>query len=271
MRIKLLTALSLVLSACAPTLPPANDDAGYGRPPDLSPPCSGDNDGTITRAEINFALDIPIRYLTNPGGTTVGVAPDGKATPGGPEWDLTSTAGDVLTLLLEPVQGQWFANAFPTGTYATLSDVGSDTLGIFRVTDTALQLLGFASRAAGQTLLVYDTPVDTMRFPLRKGDGWVTGARIVNGTLNGQPFASTDTYKTSVDARGTAVLPFLTFQNTLRLHVDLAQTLPGGVTVSRVQHLFLHECYGELGRMVSSPGDTNPSFATAAEFRRLAL
>jgi hypothetical protein len=263
--------LALLLSACGTSLPPQNDDAMFGRPPDMSPPCVADNDGQIARSEVTFALNVPIRYLTNPPGTTVGVAPDGKPGPSGPEWDLTSTAGDVTSLTLEPLTGAWFAGSFPGATYFTISDTGSGTLGIFKVTDTALQLMGFASRTPNQTLLVYDTPVDTLRFPAKQGDAWVTGGRIINGTLMGAPFASSDTYKISVDARGTAVLPFLSFPNTLRVHVDLTQTLPGGVAVSRVQHLFFHECYGELGRMVSSPGDTNPSFTTAAEFRRLAL
>jgi len=99
----------------------------------------------------------------------------------------------------------------------------------------------------------------------------VTGAQIANGTLNGQPFASTDTYRISVDARGTAILPYLRFDNTLRVHVELTQALPGGVAVTHIQYLFFHECYGELGRMVSNPGETNPAFTTAGEFRRLAL
>ena len=101
--------------------------------------------------------------------------------------------------------------------------------------------------------------------------GILTGARIVNGRLDNMPFASSDTYDIAIDAQGTAVLPFLTFQNTLRVRVRLTQALPGGVTVTRIQHLFFKECYGELGRMVSSPGDANPSFTSAAEFRRLAL
>ena len=45
----------------------------------------------------------------------------------------------------------------------------------------------------------------------------------------------------------------------------------GGVSVRRIQYLFFHECYGELGRMVSNQGETNPSFTTASELRRLAL
>ena len=67
------------------------------------------------------------------------------------------------------------------------------------------------------------------------------------------------------------MLPFLAFDNTLRVHVDLTSTLPGGVSITRIQYLFFHECYGELGRMVSVPNEPSESFANAAEFRRLAL
>ena len=132
-------------------------------------------------------------------------------------------------------------------------------------------LLGFASEAPGETLLVYDAPVATLRFPLRVGDGWVTGGKITGGKLGGKPFAGSDTYRVAVEARGAAVLPYLRFTNTLRVRVDLTQTVPGGQSLRRVQHLFFHECYGELGRMVSPPGVSDPGFTEAAEFRRLAL
>ena len=85
------------------------------------------------------------------------------------------------------------------------------------------------------------------------------------------PYAGLDTYKISIDARGTAVLPFLSFDNTMRVHVDLTQTVPGGVSISRIQYLFFHECYGELGRMVSVINEPTEVFSNAAEFRRLAL
>src|SRR5687767_13251611 len=124
--------LALLLSACGTSLPPPNDDAMFGHPPDMSPPCVGDNDGVIRRSEVNFALDVPIRYLANPPNTTVGVAPDGKPGANGPDWDLTSTAGDVTTLTLEPLSSAWFANSFPGATYFTVSDTGSGTLGIFK-------------------------------------------------------------------------------------------------------------------------------------------
>ena len=57
----------------------------------------------------------------------------------------------------------------------------------------------------------------------------------------------------------------------MRVHVDLTQTVPGGVSISRIQYLFFHECYGEVGRMVSVLDEPTEIFTNAAEFRRLAL
>jgi len=74
-----------------------------------------------------------------------------------------------------------------------------------------------------------------------------------------------------VDQRGTLDLPYLSLHNTLRLRVELTQSLPGGQTIHRFQLLYVHECYGELGRIVSLDNELDPNFTTASEFRRLAL
>lgn len=247
------------------------DDAAYGAAPDLGPLCTGNNDGVIARGELQFPVGLGVNYLSNPAGTTVAVSPAGTMTATGVQWDLTSAAGDVHKLTLEPVAGQWFAASFPGASYAAVADLASNTLGVFRVTDDALEILGYASAAPNQTLLVYDQPIASLKFPVTPGQSWVTSAHIVNGTLNGMPYAGLDTYRISVDERGTAALPFLDFANTLRVHVDLTQTVPGGLSVTRIQYLFFHECYGELGRMVSVPNEPNEQFTSAAEFRRLAL
>jgi hypothetical protein len=269
-RIALLAA-TLATGCFGSTPPPTHDDGGYGQAPDLQPICVANNDGVIARGELQFPVGAKVNYLTNPSGTTVMVDTAGTPGPDGPEWDLTSTAGDVVPFTLEPLADKWYGPSFPGATYATFSDPQSRTLGIFRVTDDGLLLLGFASEEPDQTLLIYDAPVMSLRFPVKPGDSYVTGGKITNGKLSGMPFASTDTYQISVDARGVAVLPFLRFTNTLRVHVDLTQALPGGITVHRIQYLFFHECFGELGRMVSNPGEQNPAFTTAGELRRLAL
>jgi hypothetical protein len=261
-----------VLAGCfGKELPAGSDDAIYGAAPDLAPLCSGNNDGVIDRGELQFPIGVTVRYLVNPPGTTVTVQPGGAPGPDGPVWDLSSTAGDLRDFTLLPVAGAWFAGSFPDATYAVTTDLASGTLGVFRVTDTALLLLGFASPDPGKTLLVYDAPVVTVRLPIHAGDGFVTAGKITNGKLGGQPFASTDTYTVSVDARGEAVLPYLRFQNTLRIRVGLSQALPAGVAVQHIEYLYYHECFGELGRFVSSPGETDPMFTSAAESRRLAL
>jgi hypothetical protein len=252
-------------------VPNGNDDAAYGTVPDLGPLCSGNNDGTIARGELAFPVGMSVNYLSNPSGTTTTVAPSGTESAGVTEWDLTSTAGDVHQLTLASLSGKWFASSFTGATYATTTDLATNTLGIFRVTDDGLYILGYASEAPNQTLLVYDTPILSLKFPVTLGDAWVSTAHIVNGTLNGMPYAGLDTYKISIDARGTAVLPFLRFDNTMRVHVDLTQTVPGGVSISRIQYLFFHECYGEVGRMVSVVDEPAEVFTNAAEFRRLAL
>lgn len=251
--------------------PNGNDDAAYGTLPDLGPLCSGNNDGVIARSELAFPVGMSVNYLSNPDGTTTTVAPNGTQVGGVTQWDLTSTAGDVHQLTLEALSGKWFAASFPGATYATTTDLATNTLGIFRVQDDGLYILGYASETPNVTLLVYDAPILSLKFPVTLGDAWVASAHIVNGTLNGMPYAGLDTYKISIDARGTTVLPFLDFENTMRVHVDLTQTVPGGVSVTRIQYLFFHECYGELGRMVSTVNELNENFTNAAEFRRLAL
>ena len=246
-------------------------DAGYGMLPDLAPPCVGDNDGKIDLDELRFITGVKVDYLFNPAGTTVTVAPGGIPSASPPEWDFTATEGDRHSIDLEPVREQWFASSFPGADYATVTDVSSGLLGIFKLDGKNLLLLGYASPdPSPQTLLVYDVPVISLRFPVRKGDSWISVGRA-NGTALGQPIASVDTYDFSVDDSGTVDLPFLQFANTLRVHAKVSVLLPGGIAQTKVQYLFFHECYGELGRMVSRNNEVDDPFTTAAEFRRLAL
>ncbi|HEY1586424.1 MAG TPA: hypothetical protein VGH63_12105 [Polyangia bacterium] len=252
-------------------VPSSNDDAAYGAVPDLGPLCAGNDDGVIAFNELAFPVGVTVNYLSNPINTTTTVAPNGSQIGGVTQWDLTSTAGNVFPLTLASLSGTWFGSSFSGATYATTTDLATNTLGIFRVQEDGLYILGYASQTPNQTLLVYDKPVLSLRFPVTLGDCWVATANIVNGMLDGAPYAGLDTYKISIDARGTTVLPYLSFGNTMRVHVDLTQTVPGGVSVTRIQYLFFHECYGELGRMVSVTNEPNESFTNAAEFRRLAL
>jgi hypothetical protein len=250
---------------------PSTSDAGYTSAPDFAIACTANNDGVITRDEFPFVLGASARYLQNPDGTTATVDPVGQDGPDGPAWDFTSTEGVAVDLPIVSLSGAWYASSFPDATYATYTDLATKTLGIFRLSDTALEILGYASESPNQTLLVYDQPVALVRFPVQVGNGYVTVGHIVNGTFNGLPVAETDTYSISVDEKGVVVLPYLRVANTLRVRVALDQALPGGITTHTIQLLFMRECVGEVGRMVSKANETDPNFTSAALFRRLAL
>ncbi|MFH2009407.1 MAG: hypothetical protein ABI333_22640 [bacterium] len=240
--------------------------------PDAAPVCVPNNDGIITKGEMPMVAGISVDYLVNAPGTAVPVAPDGTIDGGGERsWDFSATGGQVLTVSLEAAWTYWFAGEFTDPHYVSRLAPGNDTLGVYRATDDAIWLLGFASPQPDVTLAVYDDPVPLIRFPVSEGQSWAVAAQITDAVYDNQPFASTDTYNISVDQRGTLDLPYLSAHNTLRIRVELHQSLPGGQTIHRFQYLYVHECYGELGRIVSLDNELDPHFATAAEFRRLAL
>jgi hypothetical protein len=270
---RLLFALLAFIPACVPDEQAYEEraDAIYGPGPDLSPLCTSNNDGVIERSEEAFPIGVSVNYLFNPPGTTISVDPDGEMTPDGHLWDLRSTAGEVHQLTLLAVSSMWFADSFPDGDYTAITDIGTNTMGIFKATDNGVYILGYASQEPNQTLLVYDTPILSLRFPMRLGDSYVSTATISNGKIMGQTIATKDTYRVEVDQSGTVLLPFFQLDKTLRVHVTLTQATPGGFSITHIQHIFFHECAGEIGRMVSQPNETDPSFKTASEFRRVAL
>lgn len=250
---------------------PHGNDGGFVSVPDLASSCVSNNDGVFARSELPLVIGVTARYLQNPAGTEATVDPVGQASPDGTAWDFTSEAGNIVELPILSMNGLWFADKFPGATYATYTDVASKTLGIFKLTDTALQIMGFASETPDQVLLVYATPVDSIRFPVREGDAWLATGKITDGKFNGLPVAETDTYKVTVDAKGVVVLPSVRIANTLRIRVELDQVTLGGATNHVTQLLYFRECVGEVGRMVSKSNETNPNFTTATTFRRLAL
>jgi hypothetical protein len=251
---------------------PTRSDAGYvlGPNQDLST-CQSNNDGILQRSELPLVLGVTATYLQNPDNSTVTVDTAGQQSPDGPAWDLTSTAGVSVSLPILSLQGLWFENDFPGATYVTYTDTATKLYGVFKLTDDALQILGYASEAPNQTLIVYDAPVDSIRFPLAVGASWQQSVTATNGLFDGLPYGESDKYTISVEEEGVVELPFLSATKTLRIHVDLVATAPSAAQVHTIQYLFFHECVGELGRMVSVNNETNPAFTTASIFRRLAL
>lgn len=236
--------------------------------------CLPDLDGMITAAELPVALGVTGDYWVSPSGRQVdlaGVVDD----RGGRVWDFATEAADDQRVAVgaEPLDGRWYAGSFPGGRFV-LAD--GEVEGVYHRDDQGLWLHGLASReespAAGTTLLVYQAPVALLRFPLEVGDAWVESGVVMDGTLNGLPYVGTDTYTISVDASGELRVPYVSFEQVLRVrtHVEVAPAA-GGVTTTRRQVSFLFECFGEVARVVSRADEPAEDFSVAESFRRFAL
>ncbi|MEM1030257.1 MAG: hypothetical protein AAGN82_07905 [Myxococcota bacterium] len=263
------------LAGCQDNLTePVRDDYRTRDPAPLT--CLPNLDGRIDATEIQPALGVDVRYLISPDGTTREV--DFVGTDGGDRtvWDFGTDFADdqVATVTPAALDGQWFADAFPADTFVTPFDGEGRTLSINRYApDIGLQLLGLASRdpapPEGQTLLVYSPAITVLRFPIQTGDTFVSQGDIIDGTLRGLPYAGTDTYEVTVDARGEVRLPQLTFDEAHRVRTRVTVQPAVGTATSTRQVSFFTECFAEVVRVTSPLDEDNPDFAVAQQLRRL--
>lgn len=234
--------------------------------------CRGNSDSVIDRSELQFIAGVEARYRVNPVG--VGVTVNVQGTMSGPTrvWDFSNTDGALVSLRLDPLASQWFAPMFAGAQYAARIDPRAATVGIYRATDTALELFGAAGeQQASRTILKYDSPIALLRFPLALNNHWTATAMVVDGMVDGQTVASRDEYDITVDAHGEVRLGILTFRDALRLRIETVQRFPVGPARRSIQYLWLAECYGEVARVTSRDGEVDPNFGIAQEFRRLGL
>ncbi|MEI8257437.1 MAG: hypothetical protein WCJ30_17320, partial [Deltaproteobacteria bacterium] len=151
--------------------------------------CTPDHDGIITRAEISVMVGATELFAVNTAGTTVtGVNTAGTAGTSGRVWDFsTATPQDhrVLEEVLAPA-GQWWAAQYPTATYATPVDLANTTLGVYRVSDQRVELLGTVSREANRTNLAMSPAVIVVQFPVTEGATWTQSVNAT-GTYNYTP------------------------------------------------------------------------------------
>jgi hypothetical protein len=265
----LLATLTVLLSACPGPTPVYDGGADFQRAGDGAELCRPNNDGVIDRSELTFVVGLGASYLVNPPGTVVGFDPAGQLLEGATEWDFSSTAGERAAVKLEPIAGTWFAKHFPKGTFAAGADIKAETLQVLSLDQGQLLLLGLASRQPDSTLMIYDTPIPSLRFPLRLGDTINARSTVTDGKLNGMPIATEDTYDIKVDAQGTVRLPSLKLQRSLRVSIAVQSKAVGGVRRGVRQLQWFHECYGEVVRAVSQADEPAPEFGTATELRRL--
>lgn len=271
----------LVVALCAgcaadnPVVPDATHD--YGVASDLLS-CEANNDGVIELGELLFdQTGLVATYRVNPPGTLDGVDVQGQLIAGKREWKHDSLAGVVLTMKTEDPRDWWFAEHFPGATLAIASDAGADTYQVLALDapGNRMLLMGLASAAPDTTLMVYNPPIEIMRFPLRVGLEFTATGEVSEGKLRNLPIATNDTYEVEVDSEGTVLLPRLSFQRTLRMRVTVTSRGPGGTTAKAIQYQWFHECFGEIVRAVAEPttggGEPDPLFSQASEYRRLSF
>lgn len=275
------SALFLVVTACEPA-PLPEDDLYVGANPLAQ--CVPNNDGVITEEEMPFVSGAQARIRVADGPINVDVV--GTEKDGVVEWDFSRPDPEEQPLaFIGPIEtdDQWFLDAFaergatPIDVLAPL-DPGATTLGPVLRGNGEISLWGAASADEnpdeGRTLVVYDSPAPLYRFPLEVGARVTESVRASNATLLGLPVALDDTYDVEVTAIGTLRLPDLILDNTLRVTVRLERTLTVG-DVRQVTHIFVHECLGEVARVVSEPApldETIPdAFDVASQMWRLSL
>jgi len=269
-------SLALSVVACEPA--PLPEDEDYA-PSVAIPACVANNDGTIERGELPFAVGIKARYRIAQGEVSVDVKGDVK--DGQRVWDFSRPdPSEEPVALLGPVElaDYWFADRFPTVEIAGPLTAGSDILGPMRIDDAGVHLYGLASAdenpPSGQSLAIYDAPVTLYPFPLSLGVREVSEVRASGATLLGIPTAFNDRYDVEVTEVGTLRLPDLILENTLRLTIRFERTLLAG-DVKQVSHVFMHECLGEVARVVSPAvaidEELDDNFEFATEVRRLSL
>jgi hypothetical protein len=238
--------------------------------------CVPNLDGKIDANELQAAIGVPVHYVVSPSGATREVDVAGKtAKDGSSAWEIAADYADDQSLVVTPtaIAGKWYAASFPGDAFVTPFDDGDRIESIGEVTASGFLLLGLASReespAEGQTLLVYTTPIELLRFPVVVGQSFVSVGQIVNGTTRGLPYAGQDTYEVSVDAMGTIDLPEFKFDQVHRVRTKVTVEPAVGAPTTQLQVSFFAECFAEVARATSAAGETDPNFTSAAGLRRL--
>jgi len=256
-----------------PSAPDAGPASDGGAPPTG---CVPNHDGALQRSEFLLRAGTSAVYRV---ATDAEVDTDGETDAGGVRrWDLSGAMHDdhPATLAALAPAGQWWADAYPTASYAARLSQSSDLLGVFRISDDALVLLGVVSQEGGlyRTELTYDPPVRTLPFPVRAGDEWTTDSTVTGfyeGVAILAPFQD-EVYESKADLRGELTTPFGPFP-VLRVRTRMTRTVWtawGPVVTDIRSHLFLAECFGTVATMTSPSGTTEDEFPVAAEVTRLA-
>ncbi len=229
--------------------------------------CGSLVDGIITRDELPMA---PGRKANFRIATDATLDTSGSEVDGVRQWDLDrSLANDLDTEIILGAPGDaWYGAKFPDASYVSKLSQESDLLGVFRLDDQGLYLLGVVSPEDGvtRTELRYAPAVLLMPVPLSEGATWNTDTEV-SGVATGLASFYTETYAGSANTSGTLLTPYGEF-HALRTRIDLSRTVGLLVTTTR-QYSFVAECAGIVASIVSQDNEEAQEFNSAAEIRRL--
>ncbi len=251
---------------------PEAGDTGEGDGEGIDTTCVADGDGVVEADEVPLRPGLTSLFRVA-GDVEVDTA--GSSGGEGPRWDFAGEYdGDETQVLeLQPMQGQWFAADFPEADYAMKLVGDREELGVFRVTDEALLMLGVVSPdddGFAETNLEYDPPVKVLDFPLEEGKSWITET-TVSGTHETwspyTPITYQETYRNQVDARGSLDIPYGQF-DVLRVRTVLERQVGFASDTVRT-FAFVTECFGTVATIRSQGGESETEFDEAAEIRRL--
>ncbi|MBI5545788.1 MAG: hypothetical protein HY901_18010 [Deltaproteobacteria bacterium] len=239
--------------------------------------CEQNLDQEIESQELQTAIGISLSFLlAGPG--QVDVVGDGAAG-GVLTWDWRTAYPDqtVVKLAAEPLGGKWFASRFPGAQFTLLMRYRGHLMeAVNSQTSEGLFLHGMASSLEappeGKTLLVYDQPVQALKYPLKPGMSWTAVGRDPAATVLGLNQRRTDTYEVKVDAAGEMLLPDLAFSQVHRVRTKLSMHIDSPeATVTQRQVSYFAECLGEVARATSALDEQAEDFTSASEIRRLGL
>lgn len=275
----LISVLSaLVAVSCGDNLTLLQEHEAY-QPDEIEPlECLPNLDGKIESSELPVVFDNPVSYLVSPAGEQRTVDLLGDLDDQGHriwDWGADYASDQLARLTAMQLSVKWYSASFPAGQFVACFDAGCQIEAVYSQDENGFYLLGLASATenpiGGQTLLAYSNPVTLYRLPIQSGDDYVSVGEIANGTFQGLPYAGRDTYEIRVDGSGILALPDLTFTQVLRVRTHTVLEPAVGQSTSQRQVSFLFECFGEVARATSLPGESEENFTTAAEVRRLGL
>ncbi len=275
-RLLSLALLALLATACSDnkTQPPSYSEYQGAEPTPLS--CVPNLDGRIDANEAQPAIGAQVSYLVSPADVERSVDLVGVDLGGGRfRWDFATDFADDQLAKVAPtgISGKWYQSSFAPDAFVTPFDAAGSVENVLRHDDKALWLLGVASRdeapPEGKTLLIYDAPVELLRFPIEPGGSYVSAGSIKNGTLRGLPYAGKDTYEVSADGVGEVVLSALAFTQAHRVRTKVTVAPAVGASTSRRQVSFFFECFAEVVRATSRADEPEVDFSVAKELRRI--